>query len=109
MAQLPASKDLLSADLAVVHDLRQRARGRVLSSYYQLEQSMQRGEKVAIAVSSSFDHLNGLSQVSALPQDLFSQLISARKLLLTIDMVSGEKAPLLASRHFCSYQLPTEP
>lgn len=105
MAQLPASKDLLSADLAVVHDLRQRAQGRVLSSYYQLEQSMQRGEEVAIAVSSSFDHLNGLSQVSALPQDLFSQLISARKLLLTIDMVSGGEGTI--ARLEALLQLPT--
>ncbi|EFO64895.1 Hypothetical protein GLP15_4246 [Giardia lamblia P15] len=89
MNQASTSKDLLSTDLAVVHDLRQRARERLFSSYYQLEQSIQRGEEIATTVSSSLEQLNGSSQISALPQDVFSQLISARKLLLTIDMASG--------------------
>lgn len=85
----PVSKNTLSADLASIRSFRHEAREHVLSSYYQLEQSMQRGEEVASSVSSCLDHLNGSNHMLALPQEAISQLLSARKLLLTIDIVSG--------------------
>lgn len=89
------SKDVLSADLMSVHDLRAKAQQNVLSSYHQLEQSMQRGEEVAASVSSSFDQLSESNQMLVLPQELISQLITARKLLLTIDIISGGESTLL--------------
>lgn len=105
MAWESTSRDTLSSDLLAICSLRRKARERVISTYHQLEQSMQRGEEVATSVSSCFAQLTGSRQAFGLSQDLLSQLLLARKLLLAIDVASGGESTL--ARLDTLLQLPT--